>query len=153
MQKLFSEYLKMGLIPSSWTEVRTIILQKPDRDLSSLEAYHPISLLNVYKILATILPARLNQVISCYIHSDQSVFLRNTHSGDIVRMVMNIMSNFHTQKSPSLLYFMDAEKAFDWLEWVFLKGILPQMNFGPKFCLWFCLIRSDQKSSDCTGWV
>lgn len=52
-----------------------VLLPKLDWDLSS---YRPISLLNMdYKILTTILTARMNKIINSYISSDQAVFIKN----------------------------------------------------------------------------
>lgn len=60
---------------------------------------------------------------------------------------MNIMNSLHNKGKPSLLYFIDAERAFDRIEWAFLKGILAQMNFDSNFCFYSDLTYSDQKAA------
>lgn len=47
-------------------------------------------------------------------------------------------------KDPTLLFFLDAEKAFDRLEWLFLKQVVEKMNFSPIFQHWVNLIYDKQ---------
>ena len=45
-----------------------------------------------------------------------------------------------------LLLLVDFEKAFDSVEWNFLKKALSSFNFGPSVCKWFELFHSKAKS-------
>lgn len=49
------------------------------------------------------------------------------------------------RKLPTLLYIIDAEKAFDWVEWALPKDVLNRMGFGPSFMTWVELIYSVQE--------
>lgn len=42
------------------------------------------------------------------------------------------------------MYFWDAEKVFDRVEWGFLKKVLKRMNFGPVFQQWVNLFYHKQ---------
>lgn len=62
-------------------------------DLSLLQLYRPISLLNVdYKIMTTILSTTLNKIIGSYIHSDQAGFIKNQQLRYNIRRICNIMN-------------------------------------------------------------
>lgn len=43
-------------------------------------------------------------------------------------------------EEPILLYFLDVEKAFDWMEWSFLKQVIGRMNMGLRVRQWMDLI-------------
>lgn len=63
-------------VPSSWQEVFVALVPKYGKDLRFPQPYRPISLLNIdYKILMTILAARMMIVLQRFIHPDQSGFL------------------------------------------------------------------------------
>lgn len=65
---------------------------------------------------------------------------------DRIRQVVNIVDWVNAQKIPALLYFLDAEKAFDHLEWGFLQQALCQMNFGQVFLQWIGMIYDKQSA-------
>jgi hypothetical protein len=45
-----------------------------------------------------------------------------------------------------LLLLVDFEKAFDSIEWLFLKKTLNSFNFGPSLCKWFETLYSSASS-------
>lgn len=118
-----------------------VLLPKPEKDLFLPHLYCPISLLNMdYKLLASILVARLNSFVPRYSHPDQVRFIPGRQLKDNARRIINIMNLVQETKVPSLLFFPDPEKDFDRLEWGFLKTVLANMGFGPSFLLWITLI-------------
>lgn len=52
---------------------------------------------------------------------------------DRIRHFMNVVDWVIASGTQTLLYFLDAKKAFDRLEWGYLKQVLTRMNFGPIF--------------------
>lgn len=62
--------------PESWTLAKRVVIPKKGQELSHPQSYLPISLLNVeYKILTSILAARIGRVIGQYIHGNQTGFI------------------------------------------------------------------------------
>lgn len=120
MQKLFSECLVLDKILHSWLEAWIVVLPKLDKELEFPQDYRSISLLNFdYKILMTIMANRLNRVLDSYIHMDQSGFIKGCYMKDKIRQLLNMIDGVRENGEPVLFYFLDAEKAFDRVEWLF----------------------------------
>lgn len=60
---------------------------------------------------------------------------------------MKLINCSEKEKIPALFYFIDAEKAFDHVEWNFLKYILLKLNVSSHFLAWIDLIYSVQTTS------
>lgn len=70
-----------------------VVIPKKGHDLSCPQAYHPISLLNVeYKILTSILAARLGLAAGQYIHGDRTGFIPSIQLQDNIRKICNLVT-------------------------------------------------------------
>lgn len=143
----FSECLAKNKIPDSWLMARMIVILKLDKNLVNPQDYRPISLLYYdYKIKMTTLASRLNGILGAYRKLDQDGFIQSQFMRDRIRQVINVVDWVRERKILSLLYFLDAKKAFDRLEWSFLKELLRRKNFGPVFLQWVNLLYDKQLS-------
>uniref|UniRef100_A0A2D4HF38 Reverse transcriptase domain-containing protein n=1 Tax=Micrurus lemniscatus lemniscatus TaxID=129467 RepID=A0A2D4HF38_MICLE len=80
-----------------------------------------------YKILATIISERLKKILSKIIHSDQNGFLPNRQMKTNTRLIMDVLECYEMHPSkPMVLMFLDAQNAFDNLNW----NQLTNMKFG-----------------------
>lgn len=71
-------------------------------------------MLNVnYKIFTSIISNRLKSLISDIIDKDQTGFVPGRQTQDNIRRMLHIIDKVNTNKIPSALISLDAEKAFD----------------------------------------
>lgn len=64
---------------------------------------------------------------------DQAGFLPNRHIKDNIRIVVDLLE--YGEMSPGKkfgFFFLDAEKAFDRVNWQFMKRILKEINMGER---------------------
>ena len=132
------------------------LLLKKNKDPLECGSYRPISLLNCdYKILAKLLAIRMEGLLHQVIHSDQTGFVRNRHLFFNIRRLMNILYS-PASEDPEVVVSLDAEKAFDRVEWDYLTAALYRFGFGPKFIAWIKIlyfspmasVRTNNLSSD-----
>uniref|UniRef100_A0A670HXI4 Reverse transcriptase domain-containing protein n=1 Tax=Podarcis muralis TaxID=64176 RepID=A0A670HXI4_PODMU len=116
--------------PESWKEAFITLIPKVETEKTQLKNYRPISLLNVdYKIFADILASRLKKVLNEVIHKDQAGFLPGRHLFDNTRNIIDILELLQTNiNTRAVLIFIDAEKAFDNISWMFMKKNLEGMG-------------------------
>ena len=123
-----------GDIPPSWRYASVSLLLKKDKNPLDCSSYRPISLLNVdYKIVAKVLARRLEKVLPNIINSDQAGFVKSRHGTDNVRRALNVIHYLNTHKNPGFIISLDAEKAFDRVEWPFLFSVLEKFDLGSSF--------------------
>lgn len=137
---MFNESFSEGRLPPTLSEATISLLLKTDKDPLLCSSYRPISLLNVdLKILSKILAQRLQQVLSSLISVDQTGFMLGRHSFHNTRRLLNIL-NSPSSSSPEVIVSLDAEKAFDRVEWRYLFFVLQKFGFSPDFISWIRLL-------------
>uniref|UniRef100_A0A8C7E3S4 Reverse transcriptase domain-containing protein n=1 Tax=Naja naja TaxID=35670 RepID=A0A8C7E3S4_NAJNA len=135
MVDIYNEALENAKIPKTWTEACITLIHKEQTDPQKIQNYRPISLLNVdYKIMATIMAERLKRILSRIIHTDQNGFLPHRQIKTNTRIMIDILEYYETHTTrPVTLMFVDAQKAFDNLNWNFLIKQLTGMKCGENF--------------------
>ena len=114
-------------------------------------SYRPISLLNNdVKILAKVLARRLEDVLPSVISPDQTGFIKNRQSFFNICRLFNILYS-PSESVPECIISMDAEKAFDRVEWDYLFTVLEKFGFGPVFISWIRLLYSAPSASVLTN--
>uniref|UniRef100_A0A674MN32 Endonuclease/exonuclease/phosphatase domain-containing protein n=1 Tax=Takifugu rubripes TaxID=31033 RepID=A0A674MN32_TAKRU len=76
--------------------------------------------------------ARTERVISALINPDQTGFILGRHSSSNTRRLLNVLYSPPTD-SPELVLSLDAEKAFDRVEWKYLFFTLNKFGLSPDF--------------------
>ena len=80
------------------------------------------------------------------IHQNQSSFIKGRFIGESIRNIQDIMAYTDKNKLNGLLLFIDFEKAFDTIEWSFLKKALEKFNFGQGFLRWIQILYNNISS-------
>lgn len=128
------EVFQKGAFSTSSNTASIILLPKKDKDPLLCGSQRPLSILNCdIKVLAKVLANRLEHVVTKLVHPDQVRFIRHRHSSDSIRRRLNIKWAKRKSTTPTLALSLDAEKAFDRVEWGYLIKILEKYGFGPYF--------------------
>lgn len=114
LQKCFNHVLAGGETPISWKQAIISVIPKTGKDRTDCSSYRPISVLNIdYRLFASIMAKRLENIIPQLIDTDQAGFIKNRQTQDNVRRALYLVENMNKNKSKSLAISLDAEKAFD----------------------------------------
>ena len=104
-------------------------------------------MLNVdYKIFAKILSDRLLKLVDDLIGKDQTGFIPGRYMKQNIHHVLNLMDFVKKRKANAAFIFLDAEKAFDNVSWLFLKEVIKKFNLGSRFSLWINQIYANQNA-------
>lgn len=115
---------------------QTIIsaIPKPGKTCETPSDYRPISLINCdRKIITKILNNRLVQILPSLIHYDQAGFIQHRDLKTNVRTCLSLTQYAKKNKMDLTLMAVDAEKAFDRIEWFYLFKVLEVYNFPTSF--------------------
>ena len=83
-----------------------------------------------YKILAKCIAKCMEPFLPKLIHSDQTGFMKDRFIGQNVRLLNDLMEYTDVKKISGIFLFIDFEKAFDSIEWNFIKRSLELFNLG-----------------------
>lgn len=135
--RMLQESNQNSKLPLHMNSATISLILKPNKDPTLPSSYRPISLINVdTKIIAKTLALRLNTVIPTIIHPDQTGFIKNRHSTTNTRRLLNLIHWSTQQSQKTIITSLDAEKAFDRVDWTFLFATLGRFGFGESFINW-----------------
>jgi hypothetical protein len=107
-----------------------IILIPKIKDANTMRQYRLICLLNViFKIITKVLTNRLMLVADKVIHSTQTAFIpgRNIYEGVVV--LEEVIHELHKTNAKGIILKLDFEKAYDKMQWAFLKEVMRLKGF------------------------
>uniref|UniRef100_A0A803TRG2 Reverse transcriptase domain-containing protein n=1 Tax=Anolis carolinensis TaxID=28377 RepID=A0A803TRG2_ANOCA len=127
--------LTNGIIPESWKEAEIIMIYKEGTNSDEVQNYRPISLLNNdYKIFTKILANQFKTFLADWVSEEQTGFLPNRSVRDNIRTIIDTIEYYEVNQQKVLgLLSLDAEKAFDKLNWDFFKVLIQELDVGWQF--------------------
>ncbi|GAU32101.1 hypothetical protein TSUD_358070 [Trifolium subterraneum] len=135
-------WLDRGFFPSSMNETNICLIPKCDRP-NTMRDYRPISLCNVlYKMVSKVLANRLKFCLDSCVSEEQSAFIEGGSITDNALIAIEIIHYLKRKTrgyKGELALKIDISKAYDRVEWGFLKGMLTKMGFSEKWIRWMML--------------
>ena len=136
-----------GLLSSSQRRgVISLPFKKGDR--LDPRNWRPISLLNVdYKLAARVLAGRLLKVIHLAVADDQTCGVPGRYIGENVAFLRDVVHYASFSGQPVPILSLDQEKAFDRVDWGFMRSTLLSMGFSRSFIKWVDLFYTKVSSA------
>lgn len=115
--------------------VISLSFKKGDR--LDIRNWCPISLLNVdYKLASRVIAGRLLKVIHLVVEEDQTCGVPGRFIGENVAFLRDVVDYATLSNVPVAILSLDQEKAFDRVDWSFMRDTLTSMGFGHSFIRW-----------------
>lgn len=135
-----------GELSTSQKQAVITLLDK-GKDRNQIKNWRPISLLNVdYKVISKALANRFITFLPQLIHVNQTGYIQDRNITENLRTISDILHYTKEENLPGLLVCIDFQKAFDSVEWDFLRQVLDKFNFGKSFTSWIKTLYSGVSS-------
>ena len=132
--RMVKHSIDINIFPQSFYEANICLLPKKGKDEMDPSAYRPLSLLNYdQKVVAKIISSRLARHMHSVIHPDQNGFLAGRFSFFNSRRLFNIMYAKYKPDDKPVVISLDAERAFDQIDWRYMHATLRHYGFGDSF--------------------
>ncbi|CAA7021924.1 unnamed protein product [Microthlaspi erraticum] len=133
------QFFITGTLPQGINATHLCLIPKKTAP-KSVADYRPIALCNVYyKIISKILTARLHPLLDGIFSENQSAFVPGRAISDnvmITHEILHFLKISKAKKRASMAIKTDMKKAYDRVEWEFIRLVLGRMGFHPKWIGW-----------------
>jgi hypothetical protein len=90
----------------------------------------------VYKVISKIIANQIKPILSKSLSAEQLGFLEGRQIQDAIGTTHECLHNIKKKNSKSLILKLDLHKAYDCINWDFLRMILIQVGFGNPLTNW-----------------
>jgi hypothetical protein len=133
-----------GKVISSLNSTFLALIPKENKPMTFGD-YRPIALCNLcYKLIAKVIANRLNLFSRGHLSSEQLGFLKGRQILDAIGMTQECLHSIKMKKLKALILKLDLKKAYDCVNWDFLRLILIQTGFSFPSINWImsCVVSS-----------
>ncbi|XP_074292579.1 uncharacterized protein LOC141619458 [Silene latifolia] len=108
---------------------------------STVQDFRPIACCNViYKCISKIICKRLAGVLADLISMNQSAFIKDMEIVDNILICQDLVRLYGRKNcSPRAMLKVDLKKAYDTIEWAFIRDILAALEFPEQMINWIML--------------
>ena len=128
--------LNSGKILKAINHTHVILIPKV-KNLEAVTEFRPISLCNViYKIISKVLANRLKIILPQIVSESQSAFVPGRLITNNILVAFETLHHMQHQmrgKFGSMALKLNMSKAYDQVEWKYLKCVMERMGFHPKW--------------------
>ena len=101
------------------------------------QGFRPIALCNViYKIISTLIAKRLKPILSSIISPEQTGFVEGRQILDGLVVSQEVVHSLKQKKEMGMMIKLDLSKAYDRLNWNYLKTMLMAFGFCNRWVNW-----------------
>ncbi|KAL8130847.1 hypothetical protein AgCh_006963 [Apium graveolens] len=138
--KAIKEYFATGDLLQSVNDTNIVLIPKK-KNPTVIGELRPIALCNVLmKIITKVMANGLKEVINDVVSETQSAFISGRLISDNIMTAYEVMHYLRCKKVGKdgfLALKLDMSKAYDRIEWDFLRAILLKRGFSTWWCTWF----------------
>ncbi|GJW80705.1 hypothetical protein Tco_0144680 [Tanacetum coccineum] len=105
---------------------------------SRINYYRPISCCNVlFKCISKIIANRIKESLKVLVSPNQSAFVSGRKISDNILLTQELMHHYHLDRGvPWCAFKVDIKKAYDTVDWGFLKEVLMAFGFHHRMVAW-----------------
>ncbi|KAL5541335.1 hypothetical protein UlMin_044595 [Ulmus minor] len=134
--KVLEEFYLNGKFCGNMNHTFLCLIPKK-QDAQKVKDFRPISLVSgLYKILAKLLSNRLREVLEETISLAQGAFVHNRQILDVVLVATEAVEDYRKRGERGVIFKVDFEKAYDYVNWDFLDLVLEKKGFGVRWRSW-----------------
>ncbi|XP_024634465.1 uncharacterized protein [Medicago truncatula] len=125
----FAEFHRNGKLTKGLNSTFIALIPKVESP-QRVADFRPISLVSsVYKILSKVLANRLRKVVGKVVSDSQSAFIKGRQILDGILIANELVDDAKVKKKDLLLFKVDFEKAYDFVDWGYIDEVMCKMNF------------------------
>ncbi|GKB51179.1 hypothetical protein Tco_0901932 [Tanacetum coccineum] len=135
--KAVSEFFTNGRLLKELNHTIIALIPKVNTP-ARVNDYRPISCCNVlFKCISKIIANRLKDSLQRLVSPNQSAFMLGHCISDNILLTQEIMHNYHLDRGvPRCAFKVDIQKAYDTVDWNFLRVILIGFGFHERMIAW-----------------